>query len=177
MLWVTKTILPRTAASGAASSAATLSKPTTSASIPRGGVAPLLPSAVTTSGCGKGETISARSSPRTQTGISNGSTWTLAKPSSVSRRTAQARARASASVPGLALADLGGETFQDVPGHRVAGERGVAQGRGPVRDRLGESEGGKSEREQQELFHGAGLGRPARFANIECLAAAGRQRP
>ena len=97
--WLMKTILPRTAASGAASSAATLSKPTTSASIPAAGVAPLLPSAVTTSGCGKGETISARSSPRTQTGMSNGSTWTLAKPSAVSRRTAQSRARASASVP------------------------------------------------------------------------------
>ena len=49
--------------------------------------------------CGKGETISACSAPRTQTGMSNGSTWTLLKPSALSRRTAQSRARASASVP------------------------------------------------------------------------------
>ena len=68
--WLTKTILPRTLPSGAASSAARLSKPTTSAVMPPAGVAPLLPSAVTASFCGKGETISARSSPRTQTGMS-----------------------------------------------------------------------------------------------------------
>ena len=65
---------------------------------PSGPVEPLLPSAATTSFCGKGETISALSAPRVQTGMVNGSTWTLAKPIAVSRRTAQSRARASASV-------------------------------------------------------------------------------
>ena len=38
--------------------------------MPCGGVAPLLPSALITRGCGKGERISAFSSPRTQTGMS-----------------------------------------------------------------------------------------------------------
>ena len=94
-----KTILPRTALSGAASRAATLSKATISASMPRAGVAALLPRAVITSDWGKGETISARSSPRIQTGMSNGSTRTLEKPKAVRCRTAQSRARASASVP------------------------------------------------------------------------------
>ncbi len=162
-----KTILPRTAASGAASSSSTLSKPTTSASSPLAGVAPLLPSAVTTSGCGKGETISARSSPRTQTGMSNGSTRTLEKPSAVSRRTAQSRARASASVPAMARPDLGGQALDDVPGQGVAGERLVAQHGGLVRGGLGEGEGREERGRAGRAFSwGCDLAGAGRFANL-----------
>ena len=82
-----------------AGAASIVSNPTSSASIPCGGVAPLLPSAVTTRGCGKGAVIHAFSSPRTQTGMSNGSMRTLANPIALSFATAQSRARASAAVP------------------------------------------------------------------------------
>ena len=47
----------------------------------------------------KGAVIHAFSSPRTQTGMSNGSTRTLAKPIAFNFLTAQSRALASASVP------------------------------------------------------------------------------
>ena len=84
---------------GRGASASTLSKATISPVTPSGPVEPLLPSAATTIVCGKGARISALSCPRTQTGMSNGSTRTLAKPIAVSFFTAQSRARASASVP------------------------------------------------------------------------------
>ena len=106
--------------------------------------------------CGKGETISARSSPRTQTGMSNGSIWTLVKPNAVSRRTAHVRAARLGLGAGLALADLGGEALDQVPGDRVAGQRRVAQRRGAVADRLGGGEGGEGEARAGGAFSSRG---------------------
>ena len=85
------------------------------------------PSAVTTSGWGKGDRISARSSPRTHTGMSNVSTRTLAKPIAVNlahRPVAGARLGLG---PGEARADFGGQPLGDVPGIIVL-ERRIAQG-------------------------------------------------
>ena len=100
--------------SGAAFNASSVEKPTNSASMPSGGVAPLLPSAVIASGCGKGAAIHAFISA-VQTGMSNGSTRTFAKPIAFSFRTAQSRARASASVSRKPRPDLGRQPFDDVP--------------------------------------------------------------
>ena len=101
MAWSMKTILPRTAASGAARSASTLSKATICPLTPAGPVEAELPSAATTIFWGKGATISALSGPRTHTGMSNVSMRALRKPSAVSLATLQARARASAAVPAM----------------------------------------------------------------------------
>ena len=74
---------------GGGRSASTLSKATISPRrSPSARSTPLLPSAATTIGWGKGARISALSCPRTQTGMSNGSTRTLAKPIAVSFLTA-----------------------------------------------------------------------------------------
>ena len=60
---------------------------------------------------------------------------------------------------GLALADFGGEPFNDVPGEVVA-QRGVAQSRGFLRSGLGEEGrgegGGGAQRRHQDFLHGVG---------------------
>ena len=74
-----------------------------------------------------GETISALSAPRVQTGMVNGSTWTFAKPrpvNSLHRPLARPSLRLRRGEP---LADLGRETFDDVPGPMVVRERVLAQ--------------------------------------------------
>ena len=58
---------------------------------------------------------------------------------------------------GEPLADLGGEPFEEVPGDRVGGERGIAQRGGAAADILGGGERGEGEGEQDQLFHGAAL--------------------
>ena len=109
---------------------------------------------MTTSVCGKGETISARSSPRTQTGMSNGSTRTLREAERgqpAHRPVARPRLGLGA---GQALADLGGQAFDDVPGDRVVGERGVAQ-RGGIGRAAGWAKAGgraKGERASRSSF-------------------------
>ena len=97
--------------------------------------------------------------------MSNGSTWTLAKPIAVSLRTAQSRARASASVAGEALADLGGQALDDIPGVMVVPQRIVAQRGDPGIDQhrrwrrggrcLGEGgSGGRDQQRSEEMgFH------------------------
>ena len=115
-----------------------------------------MPSAATTSFCGKGETISALSAPRVQTGMLNGSTWTLAKPIAFSLRDRPVAGARLGLGRGEPLADLGGQPFGDVPGIMVVGERIVAQrgdlgigddGRRQGGDRLlREGRGGGSER-------------------------------
>jgi hypothetical protein len=60
---------------------------------------------------------------------------------------------------GEALADLGGQPFEEIPGDRVGGERAIAQLGGVVADRLGGSKRGEGEGEGEEdqLFHGPRL--------------------
>ncbi len=122
-------------------------------SMPSGGVEPLLPSAVITSGCGKGAVIHAFSSPRTQTGMSNGSTRTFAKPIAFSLRTAQSRARASASVPASRWPDLRRQAFDDVPCIIVL-QRRIAKARDLGRNGLGEGGGGGREQQRGEQGFG-----------------------
>ena len=81
-------------------SASMVSKPMTSASMPCGGVAPLLPSAVTTSGCGKGAVISGlllAAHPDRHVERLDADVGEAERASACA--TAQSRARASASVP------------------------------------------------------------------------------
>src|SRR5258706_601621 len=57
---------------------------------------------------------------------------------------------------GEALADLGGEAFEQVPGNRVALQRRIAQGGGSIGDGLGGCKGGKRGGEKDQLFHDVG---------------------
>ena len=99
MRMATMAILPVREAAGAAFSAASVGKITTSPSRPPAGVGGDSPRAAMTSGCVIGATSCALSLPRTQAVIGKVSMCTLSKPSAFRRAAAHSAARCSLSEP------------------------------------------------------------------------------